>query len=402
MRKDYGGDGIMTKNINSSMKITVGLGSIDDYPDFVRAGADEVFCGYIPDVWMKQEGTDQPMNRREVRYVNVQAGSWSEMEILADMRNTLGVPVTVTMNSPCYDPDGYPVIMETMVRCADIGFDSFIVADPGLIGYLNRNLSPFDRTRIHLHLSGETGEINRYVIADARKAGISRIIFQRKCSLSDMEVMIRNRPEKSICDTGRISRFPGISGKNEADSKNTTMEFEAFLLNEMCEFSGCYCNTLHCDEFAPACRIPYRMENGNIGRKEHLTVEDGFEGTVKGMRNPEEKRNPEGMRNPEEKRNPEEIQNSEELQDPEDNVIGAGGCGLCALWELRDIGVNVLKIVSRGNYTENTIRDIRAVKRALEILKDASNEPEYIRQMKRELFPTGCGGSCYYRQSKKE
>ena len=27
------------------MKITSGLGSIDDYPRYVRAGADELFCG---------------------------------------------------------------------------------------------------------------------------------------------------------------------------------------------------------------------------------------------------------------------------------------------------------------------------------------------------------------------
>ena len=347
----------MRKNDKTSMKITVGLGSIDDYPDFVRAGADEIFCGYIPDCWMKREGFDNPMNRREVRYVNVQAGSWSEMEILADMRAALGVPVTITMNSPYYDPDGYPVIMATMIRCADIGFDSFITADPGLIDYLNRNLSPADRKKLHFHLSGETGEINRYVIADARKAGISRIIFQRKCSLSDMATMIRTMREGRTCEMAVRSDSYVLPGKEKENRKSAPMEYEAFLLNEMCEFSGCYCNTLHCDEFAPACRIPYRMESGK-------TIPDDF-------------------------------------PDPDEDAVGAGGCGLCALWEMRDIGINVLKIVSRGNYTENTIRDIRAVKRVLEILEDAPDEAEYIRRMKQELFPGGCGGACYYRQRKK-
>ena len=26
------------------------------------------------------------------------------------------------------------------------------------------------------------------------------------------------------------------------------MEFEAFVLNEMCQFTGAFCNSLHCDE----------------------------------------------------------------------------------------------------------------------------------------------------------
>lgn len=30
------------------MKIVAGLGSIDEYETFVKAGADEFFCGYVP------------------------------------------------------------------------------------------------------------------------------------------------------------------------------------------------------------------------------------------------------------------------------------------------------------------------------------------------------------------
>ena len=33
------------------MKITAGLGSIDEYERFVQAGADEFFCGYVPFSW---------------------------------------------------------------------------------------------------------------------------------------------------------------------------------------------------------------------------------------------------------------------------------------------------------------------------------------------------------------
>ena len=39
------------------MKITAGLGSIDEYERFVQAGADEFFCGYVPFFWAEKYGT---------------------------------------------------------------------------------------------------------------------------------------------------------------------------------------------------------------------------------------------------------------------------------------------------------------------------------------------------------
>ena len=54
------------------MKITAGLGSVDDYLPYVEAGADEFFCGYVPYEWMKNGGLTYPLNRREVLYYNVQ------------------------------------------------------------------------------------------------------------------------------------------------------------------------------------------------------------------------------------------------------------------------------------------------------------------------------------------
>lgn len=48
------------------MKITAGLGSVDDYVRYVKAGADELFCGYVPFSWAEKYGTVMALNRREV------------------------------------------------------------------------------------------------------------------------------------------------------------------------------------------------------------------------------------------------------------------------------------------------------------------------------------------------
>ena len=33
------------------IKIVAGMGSVDDYIDFIKAGADEIFVGYVPEKW---------------------------------------------------------------------------------------------------------------------------------------------------------------------------------------------------------------------------------------------------------------------------------------------------------------------------------------------------------------
>ena len=75
------------------MKLTVGLGSVDEYIRFSEAGADEFFCGYVPYSWTQKYGTMMPLNRREVLCSNVQLGAFSELEILSSMIQDYQRPV---------------------------------------------------------------------------------------------------------------------------------------------------------------------------------------------------------------------------------------------------------------------------------------------------------------------
>ena len=89
------------------MKIVAGLGSIDEYIPYVKAGADEFFCGYVPYSWTEKYGTLLPLNRREVLCSNVQLGAFSELEILASMVKKYEKPVHLTFNSLYYIPEQY-------------------------------------------------------------------------------------------------------------------------------------------------------------------------------------------------------------------------------------------------------------------------------------------------------
>lgn len=341
------------------MKITSGLGSIDDYPRYVRAGADELFCGYVPFSWSEKYGTVLPLNRREVLNYNVQIGSFSELEILANMVQKNQKPVHLAFNSLYYRPEQYEEIAQIIQQCRSIGFDSYILADPALLVYLRK-----EKIDCEVHLSGDLGTVNSAMTEVFAKEYPKRIIFQRKNTISEMRAVIRH-----------------ITAQKEAARKEWTYptEFEAFALNELCQFSGAFCNSLHCDEMGYLCRVPYWKKPMSLS---------------------ESKLEKQEKNRPGENISISEWDSASELMNPvsEDGYLcGATGCGLCTLKQLSDAGITHLKLVGRGNYTDFMERDIRNLRRTLEILEDSSTEEEYIRAMKAELFPNGCSHMCYAR-----
>lgn len=313
------------------MKITAGMGTIDDYERYVEAGADELFAGYVPQELRDSEGMIYAANRREVFYYNVQLGSRSELEILKKMVDVYQKPVTITLNSLVYGERQYPKLLAVMEECCSLGFDTFIIADPVLLLWLKQNVESTE-SKYKIHLSGECGEINAASIQEYQGLDISRVIFHRKNTIADMKQMIGK-------------------GKN--------LEYEAFVLNELCQYNGSFCNSIHCDELIPACRLPYRLQ-----KSEEIISLNRID----------------------------EMYETEE----EEYMPGRSGCGLCALWKLRDAKVEYLKLVGRGNYSEDMVRDIKALRRALEILESSETEEKYQMRMKEELFPKGCSNRCYY------
>lgn len=325
------------------MKIVAGLGSIDEYETFVKAGADEFFCGYVPFSWAEKYGVIHPLNRREVLFYNVQIGSMSELQILKKMVDYYGKPVELTFNSIYYTGEQYPVIAEIITQCMAAGFENFIIADPALMLYLRQQ-----KINCGIHLSGETAEVNRGMLEQMLPFGIRRVIFHRKNSLEDMQSCIKE------------AGFPH--------------EYEAFILNELCHFSGAFCNSLHCDELTHLCRVPYEL--GNLHKKEETNA------AQKDVAETDRIQGKEGKGLP---------------LDEDGYLTGSTGCGLCALYRMKQVGITHLKLVGRGNYTDFMEKDIRQLRKALDILENSDSEAQYQKKMKASLFPDGCSQNCYYR-----
>ena len=325
------------------MKIVAGLGSIDDYIDLVEAGADEVFCGYVPYDWNKKYGNLFPLNRREVLYYNVQIGSLTDMKILRRMMDKYKVPVTITFNYLYYLEEQYEDIEKIIKDLINIGFNEYIIADIALITYLREK-----EIDCIIHLSGEASEINSLSVDFYNKLDISRYIFHRKNSILDMESVIKNNSIKNL-------------------------EYEAFMLNERCHYTGAFCSSLHCDELAHLCKVPYHMAKFNRKSNKFEIVDKKFNDYYK-------------------------IDEEYDYDDVDEKqyLVGGTGCGLCALKQLQKAGVTHLKVVGRGNFIDLMIEDVKNLKKAINMLSSTENSIEFEGKVKQELFKGKCSGECYY------
>ena len=226
------------------MKITAALNGVDAYEDLVRAGADELFAGYVPFEWLEKYSNITPLNRREVLLHDLQIDTIGEMRLLADKAAKHGVPVALTFNSICYAPAQYSMITDMLGELYELGFGDWIIADPALLLHLKRQNVPG-----RIHLSGEAGCFNPDAMALFAPLGVSRFIFPRKISPAEMAECIRS--------------LPGL-------------EYEAFALNEKCHFSGAFCSSLHCDELDHLCHVPYLPSGPDFGAEQPEREYDGF------------------------------------------------------------------------------------------------------------------------------
>ncbi len=160
------------------------------------------------------------------------------------------------------------------------------------------------------------------------------------------------------------------------------IEYEAFVLNDGCIFEEAYCFANHA--FGGAiCHNPhwvYKLfdSNGKSGREDSLSFSEHLvdyrEFIYVGIKNMGESTSPKG--------------------DP------MGMCGLCALPELKAMGVCSLKIVGREAPFKKKKAGVKLLRKSMDYF-DVEENPEIIKQYFQMLraIPKLCDGRymCYYR-----
>lgn len=327
------------------MKLVVPLSNADDYEVLLEAGADEFYCGYVSLFWLKKYGMNIPINRRE--YMNrANICDSASMRIIAKKMNDLGHPVKITFNEISYPEAVYTDIIRVIEELIDMGFNTFIVSDIGLLIRIRKS-----NLNCRIHLSGEALALNRESIAFFEQFQISRYIFPRKTPLNIIKDCI-------------------------ASNINSNCSYEAFVLNANCKYVGGVCNSIHCDEMKSLCFIPVetrfiqdKMFNSRLINQIcfYRKKQNSF------------------------------IEKMKETFKDNKYSFGKHGCGLCYIADLSDVGVTHIKIVGRGTCTEHISSDIKNLKKACEfskLNKDHNN-------IKSEFYNNLCPKHfCYYPQDK--
>ena len=327
------------------VKIVAPLTETNDFELFSDAGADEFYCGFVPFEWLSKFHSLVPLNRRE-SFSQTSIHDWTSVRILFRKAERYGKQINITFNAHYYLKEAYPILADILERLWDIGCQNIIVADPGLLLFLSRHHHPFS-----IHISGELPVYNECALDILKQFNVRRVIFPRKIRIEDMKDII-NHQERGL-------------------------EFESFVLNTYCLFSGGFCNSLHLSGYDHLCRIPrqlVRFDNDQDCIERDVQYNMHVKGTTP-------------------------CRSKRKVPIQQHHAFGSDGCGICRIKELYESGVSFLKIVGRGFPQEQIIRDIHNTAKAISLIHESDDIPDFRRKIQDLFFSGNCKNikcKCYY------
>lgn len=335
-------------------KILMPIASYAELEMLVSNGAEEFYCGVVPQEWLDKYTGVLWMNRRSPVGANLQTAA--ELRRLVRDAHASGVPVFITLNAPSYTSEQIPYLVELAKRFeTDMGIDALIVSDVGLIVALREA-----GVRTPLHLSSIASTLNSEAVRFFIDLGAARVILPRSLSLAEIAVI--------------MERVRG------------TVELEVFIFNDGCVFEEGFCYTTHHHAVGAICTnligCAYDFIPLKTRAKDEVTEEDL----------------------------------SAHLQDYRDWIwtlngrgiafsptgFPLGPCGLCALSRLCAMGVASIKIVGREASPFKKLASLKIVKKVLDRVRQGASREEAARiAQKLKGTPELCtsGYACYYRDA---
>lgn len=307
---------------NKFFAITVPFTEKTDLKLLKKAGADELYCGYVPEALA--EKWPLAFNIINCRGEKQSFEDFKSFKKSVARAASLNLPVSVTING-YYTRQQYPLLIPLIKQIEPLdGVRAIIVADMGLLLALREiNFSK----KITLSTRGNC--FNSYSVDFFHALGIERVVLPRELTAYEIKSII--------------------------EDKKTDIELEIFILHEGCGgFIDGLCMFFHCFE-------DHSYFGKEIARNVFLRHSYNTEQTTCGCHLIESlisERQFEIIHiNSEKKLNPPRSRLSSRYE--------VYGCRLCDLIELKNYPIKSLKIVGRGGSTEFIADSIRLVKRAI-------------------------------------
>ena len=308
----------------------------------IEAGADELYCGVLPDAWIREYGDGDLLTRRQGRPAHLR--DMAELAEVARMAQGAACPVALTLNAR-YSAGQMPRVVDLARRWEDLGGAAVMTGDLGLL------LELHGRSSLDLHLSLLAGVTNRHAAGFFAGLGVSRIVLPR---------------DLTVAELGSVARGGEV-------------EYEVLALHQRCPFVDGLCGFSHGVRIPEDTPAVFDYEGGGPGRPAVTWTSDPeYEGhgcqlpwstghgPVRGL----------GI-----------------------DDGGAPHCGACQLAPLAGAGIGFVKIAGRGYPTATLVRGVEFLRGALRIGNDpgadaspgAAIEALYVR-----TFGRPCDHRCYF------
>ena len=334
------------------MKIKSPLTDKSETQALCEAGADELFCGIVPLAWQK-DFKDFCMNQR---FVTSNFTEFSELEKAIRIAHRYKTRVHIAINAFFYLQEQYAVAQSVIREALNIGADGLILVDPALLVSIDKR----SLRGKEVILGCDAVVFNSEAVDFYRELGVTRIVLPRSMSLPEIGELVRCRPD---------------------------MEYEVFIINDLCFFEDGLCafckdNTGNLQDegvsderlqFFSCARLPVRGASGgcrSVFSRRRLFLKKGRTEKVEGKFRFWDFRHVEG-------------------------------CGACAIYDLKRMGIASLKVLDRDLPLEQKVHSTAFIKKAARLLDDGKlSRVDYTtrcRGLFKQTFKVKCSSyDCYY------
>lgn len=355
------------------MKILAPVNNPDEVKRIILEGADELYCGVLPDEWQEEYTNIASPNRREWRTANLPG--FGELKEVVDIAHGHSTPVYLALNA-FYSKKQYPFLLEQVEHAKKTGLDALIIADMGLLLTLKK-----EKIGINIHIGTGGTTFNSETVKFYEDFGVSRIVLPRHLQVREVEEIVKDNPslefEVFILNSGckNIDGFctfqHGISEFLHGDTWNIPkkLNFDRYLLSAIRRLPAKIGRRIKSDVFGidSACLLNYRVSYedfpADMDRKNRKTILKNIGANF-------------------------------------NLLYGADTCGVCRLAELERAGVYGVKIVGRNYSTVKKVQDVKFLKAILAYMKTCDFDKEkfykHTKEVFKKIYGMRCGNLCYY------
>ena len=365
------------------MKILSPINSPEEVESLARAGADEFYCGVMPQKWREGYTNVASPNRREWSISNL--ADHRQLARAVKAAHSMDCRIFLALNA-FYTEGQYPGLYRELDELKKIPVDALIVADPGAMGLLRSR--GWNR---EIHVSTGAVVLNSVTARlFHRQFGVTRVVLPRHLTIEEIETI----SEK--LDFLHLECFVLNSGCKNMDGfctyhhgVNEILHGSSYTLPKKLGLDYHLYRFLRC---LPG-DLPARLLEQLSGRSDSAC-----------LLNWDVKSSPRTGPHPPA---PQEMKAAARWVKSTFGLwSGLDPCGACAIPRLCRAGIKSLKIVGRENPTNKKLLDVKYLRKMLNLWESGTvKEADYPAVARREYqknFGAPCREWCYYPEPHKD